>query len=152
MQNFIANTCHSARFYDVTNMSDIRGHGASKNIVRMLEQKANKMTSGEFECLIGFVMDSTKANWRVMLVLKEKYPTMINRGCLAHSLSSMLKAFCKNVRGHGWNAGKNTQGMQRAQGVVEWANKLANFVQDGTDVKSLVRGLACGNVHFVKIE
>jgi hypothetical protein len=32
MQNFIVNTHHGARFYDVTNMSDICGHGAAENI------------------------------------------------------------------------------------------------------------------------
>jgi hypothetical protein len=105
-----------------------------------LEQKADEMTLCEFECLVGFVMDNTKTNWRAMLVLEEKYLTIANRGCLAHSLSLMLKAFCKHVPGQGRNAGKSTQGMQWAQGVVEWANKLANSIQDSTDAKSLVRG------------
>jgi hypothetical protein len=81
-------------YHDVLNVACERKN--AEGIAEILEGMACKMTSGNPEKLVGWVMDNTKANWAAMCMIQEKFPVWIMRGCLAHGLNALMKDICCN--------------------------------------------------------
>jgi hypothetical protein len=105
----------------------------SAAIAQFLETAAASLvgvTEIELERLVGWVLDNTRSNWRAMLTLQEKHPKWIMRGCFAHGLNLLMKDFCKFQPGFGHGAVERTHGLKWAEGIVEDANTVANFLQD----------------------
>jgi hypothetical protein len=136
LKNFCALMPDKSLMFDVLNVACERKN--AEGIAEILEGMARKMTSGNPDKLVGWVMNNTKANWAAMRMLQEKFPVWIMRGCLAHGLNALMKDICRFKKGQGAKAKDNTWGLQWADTVVMLCNKISNFIQDSTTAEGMV--------------
>lgn len=97
LMNFCALTPNGSLLFDALNCSEMRKDGSS--IAALLDEQATLMTGGDPSRLAGWLLDNTKANWTAMMLLQDKYPEWIMRGCLAHGLSLAMKDFAAFTKG-----------------------------------------------------
>ena len=96
LMNFCALTLVGALFWDAVNCSALRKDKVG--IANLLEEKAIEMSGGDPKRFAGWILDNTKANWGAMMIMTERHPQWINRGCIAHGLSLAMKDFTKYER------------------------------------------------------
>ena len=152
LMNIMALALDKAYFHDAINCSDMRKDATA--IVAFLERSSKDLVGpneDDMGRLAGWVLHNTKANGRAMLMMQEKHPKLIMRGCFVHGLSLCMKDFCKHRNATGPNAHARTYGLKWAEQVVKDSNTVANYLQDSGVARKIVSSSSALHVHVVCI-
>jgi hypothetical protein len=124
-------------FHDAVNCASMRKDAESiANFSTTAAKNIVGSTDEDLECLVGWVLDNTKAIWQAML--EKMHSKWIMRGCLAHSVALLMKDFCKFKPATGRGAATRSFGMKWAESCVEDGNKIAYFLQDSGTARQVV--------------
>jgi hypothetical protein len=137
--NFTVMGNEGALLYDVRDCSDLRKN--ESGIAKLLREVEAEIMEGVQNAagFAGWVIDNTRSNHSAIRSLDGTLPEWVNVGCIAHGTALAMKDFCKFSRYQGRHS--TEWGVRWLTSINNDANMLANFVNDSSAAKALLRCL-----------